>query len=64
MAVTSTNSTATAGMDRDVATQNLNAALQDKGFLLTSTEHRLAALDDLWSGVLRGRDDAHLHAAL
>jgi len=38
MAVTSTNSTATAGMDRDVATQNLNAALQDKGFLLTSTE--------------------------
>ena len=39
MAVTSTNtSTATAGMDRDVATQNLNASLQDKGFLLTSTE--------------------------
>ena len=29
---------ATAGMDRDVATQNLNASLQDKGFLLTSTE--------------------------
>ena len=27
-----------AGMDRDVATQNLNKELQDKGFLLTSTE--------------------------
>ena len=30
--------TYTAGMDRDVATQNLNKELQDKGFLLTSTE--------------------------
>ncbi len=28
----------TAGPDRDVATQELNAELQDKGFLLTSTE--------------------------
>jgi len=27
-----------AGADRDVATQSLNAELQDKGFLLTSTE--------------------------
>ncbi|MFU8779207.1 MAG: NADH-quinone oxidoreductase subunit NuoB, partial [Roseovarius sp.] len=28
----------TAGPDREVATQALNAELQDKGFLLTSTE--------------------------
>src|SRR3989338_4943037 len=28
----------TAGADREVATQALNAELQDKGFLLTSTE--------------------------
>ncbi|RDD65258.1 NADH-quinone oxidoreductase subunit B [Thalassococcus profundi] len=28
----------TAGPDREVATQNLNAELSDKGFLLTSTE--------------------------
>ena len=28
----------TAGVDREVATQSLNAELQDKGFLLTSTE--------------------------
>ena len=28
----------TAGFDKEVATQELNAELQDKGFLLTSTE--------------------------
>ena len=28
----------TAGYDRDVAVQELNRELQDKGFLLTSTE--------------------------
>ena len=47
----------TAGYDRDVAVQELNRELQDKGFLLTSTEdiinwaHRVAALDDIWSGL-------------
>jgi hypothetical protein len=52
-------------------TQALNRELQDKGFLLTSTEdiinwarNRLVALDDLRPGLLRGRDDAHLDAAL
>ena len=60
-----------AGDNAEVATQALNRELQDKGFLLTSTEdhhqlgaHRVAALDDLRSGLLRGRDDAHLDAAL
>jgi hypothetical protein len=45
--------------------------LQDKGFLLTTTEDIInwarngsLALDDLRSGLLRGRDDAHLDAAL
>jgi NADH-quinone oxidoreductase subunit B len=28
----------TAGFDRDVATSELNSELQDKGFLVTSTE--------------------------
>ena len=28
----------TAGIDKEVATRALNAELQDKGFLLTSTE--------------------------
>jgi hypothetical protein len=61
----------TAGHDREVATQALNRELQDKGFLLTSTEDIInwartgsLALDDLWPGLLRGRDDAHLDAAL
>ena len=51
----------TAGVDKEVATQALNAELQDKGFLLTSTEDIInwartgsLALDDLRSGLLRG----------
>ena len=51
----------TAGYDRDVAVQELNRELQDKGFLLTSTEDiinwartGIAALDDIWSGLLCG----------
>jgi len=46
--------------------------LQDKGFLLTSTEDTqtgprtgFAALDDIWSGpCCRGRDDAHIDCRL
>ncbi len=50
----------TAGADREVATQALNAELQDKGFLLTSTEDVInwaqwqSDVDDIWSGLLRG----------
>jgi hypothetical protein len=61
----------TAGGDHEVAVQALNRELQDKGFLLTSTEDIInwarigsLALDDLRPGLLRGRDDAHLDAAL
>jgi hypothetical protein len=61
----------TAGGDHEVAVQALNRELQDKGFMLTSTEDIInwarigsLALDDLRSGLLRGRDDAHLDAAL
>ena len=60
----------TAGADHDTTVQALNRDLQDKGFLLTSTEdiincaHRQFALDDLRPGLLCGRDDAHLDAAL
>ena len=60
-----------AGADREVATQDLNRELQDKGFLLTASEDIInwartgsLALDDLRSCLLCGRDDAHLNAAL
>ena len=60
-----------AGADREVATQELNRELQDKGFLLTTSEDiinwaRTGSLHwmTLWSGLLRGRDDAHRDAAL
>ena len=66
--VTGVNS---AGADKEVATQALNAELQDKGFLLTSTEDIinwgadwLAALDDLWFGVLCCGNDPAVDAAL
>jgi hypothetical protein len=49
----------------------LNNELADKGFLVTRPTkpdqlgaHRLADVDDLRSGLLRGRDDAGLDAAL
>jgi hypothetical protein len=60
-----------AGADREVATQELNRELQDKGFLVTSTEDIInwartgsLALDDVRPRLLRGGDDAHLDAAL
>ncbi len=60
----------TAGADRDVATQALNAELQDKGFILTSTEDiinwaRTGSLHWMTFGlrVVR-RDDAAFDAAL
>ena len=49
----------TAGGDREHATQALN----DRGYHQLGA-HGIAALDDLRSGLLRGRDDAHLDAAL
>ncbi len=49
----------------------LNSELADKGFLVTSSRrpdhlgaHRLADVDDLRPGLLRGRDDAGVDAAL
>ena len=67
MAVTGNSRLQTAS----VVTQALNAELQDKGFLLTSTEDLInwARTGSLhWMtfrvGVLRCRDDAHVYAAL
>jgi len=61
----------TAGFDRDVATRELNSELQDKGFLVTSTEDiinwaRTGSLHwmTFGPGVLRCRDDACVHAAV
>ena len=62
----------TAGPDREVATQTLNRELQDKGFLVTVGPRsiinwaRTGSLHwmTLRAGLLRGRDDAHLDAAL
>ena len=44
----------------------LNTAGGDKehGTQLLNRELRVAALDDLRAGLLRGRDDAHRHAAV
>ena len=50
-----------AGVDREVATQDLNRELQDKRVSADINRrhyqlgtNRFAALDDLWSGLLRG----------
>ena len=61
-----------AGPDKEAATRALSNELADKGFLLPDLDgacdqlgaHRQPALDDLRAGMLRGRDDAHLDAAL
>ena len=62
---------ATAGADKDALAANISNELADKGFILTTADDlinwsrtRFAVLDDLWPGVLRGRDDAHFDAAL
>jgi len=44
----------TAGVDKEVATQALNAELQDNGRHYQLGPDRIIALDDLWSGLLCG----------
>ena len=49
----------------------VNHELSDKGFFVAAADdldhlgaHRLADVDDVWSRLLRGRDDAGVDAAL
>ena len=58
-------------IDNDPYFKAMQDELADKGFLVASRRradqlgaHRLADVDDLRAGLLRGRDDAGLHAAL
>ena len=61
----------TAGRDFEVETTALSGQLQDKGYLLTSTEDvinwartGIASLDDFRFGLLCSRNDAHLNATI
>ena len=59
------------GADKEHGAQLLNAELQDKGVSCHLDRrrdqlgaHRQPALDDLWSGLLCGGNDAYIDAAL